>query len=381
VPGIFVPEGWGETWRTARARAQAGTGLARIVTVGGSATSGFYASNPRTKSWPGLLAADLQALYGDGGSGFQTTGFTPAILSGGDATALAAWQAVGATVGQTGTWTQGGSFYGPSGHYLYTETTAASLTFSVRGTTIRIYTVVGGSTRPSMLYSIDGAADVSIAQPSGTAAIQVTTVTGLTDTTHTVTVKAGTATTGQYLSVCGVSGERASGVIVHNLAIGGATSARYGTSYLSTGLNATFNGGADFPADLAIWSAGPNDASANNSPDVWSTNTSRWLRAIRDNDPDGKGPDIMFAMPHFGRHEGTNFRYQDYVGRARELAETYQVACINWWTIGRNSWPYWNGLGYWGTNAGTGATGTDTVHLSDTGFRNMADTILPYLTS
>ncbi|MEU0522773.1 SGNH/GDSL hydrolase family protein [Streptomyces niveus] len=378
-PFVYVPPGWGKRWFAARDNA--GSGLARIVTVGGSATAGFYSSNPRTKSWPGLVASALQGVYGDGGSGFQSTALSPAILQGSDATALAAWQAAGAVVGQTGTWTQGGSFYGPGGHYLYTDVTGNSLTFKARGTTVRIYTVVGGTTRPSMLYSIDGGADVTVAQPTGTNAIQVTSVTGLSDTEHTVVVKAGTASTGQYLSVCGVAGERASGVLVHNLAVAGATSARYGTSYLASGLNATWNGGVDYPADLCIWSAGPNDATANNSADVWSANVARWIRAIRDNSPAVGDADVLFAMPHFGRHEGTNFRYQDYVRAARGLCDVYGAAVVNWWGLGRNSWGYWNGLSYWGTSAGTGAAGTDSVHLSDAGFQYMADTVMPLLTN
>jgi lysophospholipase L1-like esterase len=376
-PFVYVPPGWGKRWFAARDAA--GSGLARIVTVGGSATAGFYASNPRTKSWPGLLATTLQSIYGDGGSGFQSTALSPAILTGSDPTALAAWQTAGAVVGQTGTWTQGGSFFGPSGHYLYTDVTGNTLTFKARGTTVRIYTVVGGTTRPNMLYSIDGGSDVSVAQPTGTNAIQVTSITGLSNTEHTVVVKAGTASTGQYLSVCGVSGEKATGVLVHNLAVAGATSARYGTSYLSSGINATYNGGVDFPADLCIWSAAPNDASANNTADVWSANVARWIRAIRDNSPAVGDVDIMIALPHFGRHEGTNFKYQDYMRAARGLADVYGVAFVNWWGLGRNSWEYWKSLNYWGTNAGTGAAGTDSVHLSDAGFQAMADTILPLL--
>ncbi|MEV8600435.1 SGNH/GDSL hydrolase family protein [Streptomyces griseoviridis] len=376
-PFVYVPPGWGRRWFAARDAA--GSSLARIVAVGGSATAGFYASNPRTKSWPGALASTLQSLYGDGGSGFQSSAMSPAILSGSDATALAAWQAKGAVVGQTGTWTQGGSFYGPSGHYLYTDVAGNSLTFKARGTTVRIYTVVGGTTRPSMLYSIDGGSDVTVAQPTGTNAIQVTTITGLSNAEHTVVLKAGTASSGQYLSVCGVSGERASGVVVHNLAVAGATSARYGTSYLSSGLNATYNGGPDFPGDLCIWSTAPNDASANNTADVWSANVARWIRAIRDNDPATGDVDLLFALPHFGRHEATNFKYQDYVRAARGLCDVYGAACVNWWGLGRNSWPYWNSLGYWGTSAATGAAGTDSVHLSDAGFQYMADTVMPLL--
>ncbi|MEV1079863.1 SGNH/GDSL hydrolase family protein [Streptomyces sp. NPDC050211] len=379
-PGIYVPPGWGRFWAAKRDAAAAGTALARIVAVGGSATQGFYASNPRTRSWPGVVASTLQGLYGDGGSGLQQTSLSSTILAGGDPAALAAWTTAGAVVTQTGTWTQGGSSYGPGTNYIYSDVTGATLTFKARGTTVKIYTVVGGSTRPSMLYSIDGAADVSVAQPSGTAAIQVTTITGLSNIEHTVVVKVGTASAGQFLSVCGVSGERASGVIVHNLALAGASSSRYANP-ATTALNATWNGGPDFPCDLAVFTAGPNDAAANVTGDTWAANVAKWIKAVRDTGSQLGDTDIIIATPHLGTHDITNFKYQDYAERARALADVYNCAVVNWWAMGRNSWQYWNSLGYWGTNAGTGAAGTDSVHMSDAGFQFMADTLLPLLTS
>lgn len=246
-PGIYVPPGWGKFWAAKRDAAAAGSALARIVTVGGSATQGMYASNPRTKSWPGVLATTLQGLYGAGGSGLQQTSLSATVLASGDAAALAAWTTAGAVVTQTGTWLQGGSKYGPGANYIYNDVTGSTLTFKARGTIVRIFTVVGSGTRPAMLYSIDGAADVSVAQPSGTAAIQTTTISGLSDIEHTVVVKVGTTSTGQFLSVCGVSGEKASGVVVHNCALAGATSATFGLN-ASASLNAVWNGGVDFPA-------------------------------------------------------------------------------------------------------------------------------------
>lgn len=378
--GIYVPAGWGKFWTAARAEAAAGTGLARIVTIGGSATQGMYASNPRTKSWPGVVAAELQSMYGDGGSGVQQTSLSSAVLSAGDTAALAAWTAAGAVVTQTGTWTQGGSKYGPGANYIYSDTTGNKLTFKARGTTVRIYTVIGGSTRPAMLYSIDGGADVSVPQPSGTSAIQVTTITGLSNTEHTVVLKVGTATAGQYLSVCGVSGEKASGVIVHNLALAGATSATYGDP-ATTALNATWNGGVAFPADLCIYTAGPNDAASNMTGDTWAANVAKWIKAVRDTGAATGDTDIIIAIPHLGKHDVTNFKYQDYALRARGLADTYGCAVVNWWQLGRNSWQHWSDEGYWGTSAGTGAVGTDSVHMSDAGFHFMADAVLPLLTS
>ncbi|MDR3081615.1 MAG: hypothetical protein LBV60_11940, partial [Streptomyces sp.] len=66
---------------------------------------------------------------------------------------------------------------------------------------------------------------------------------------------------------------------------------------------------------------------------------------------------------------------------ARALADVYNCAFVNWWGMGRNSWEYWRTLGYWGTSAGTGAAGTDSVHMSDSGFAYMAGAIATLLTS
>ncbi|MFJ2717396.1 SGNH/GDSL hydrolase family protein [Streptomyces sp. NPDC087437] len=378
--GVYVPEGWGPFWRAARAKASAGTGLARIVCVGGSATQGMYASNPRTKSWPGVVASSLQSQFGDGGSGFQQTSLSSTILAAGDAAALAAWTTAGAVVTQTGTWTQGGSKYGPGANYIYSDKTGDTLTFKARGRVVKIYTVIGGSTRAAMLYSIDGGSDVTVTQPSGTAAIQVTTVSGLANVEHTVRVKVGTATSGQYLSVCGVSGENASGVVVHNLALAGAKSDTYASNAPSA-LNATWNGGVDYPADLVIYTAGPNDAAGNTAGDVWAANVAKFLKAVRDTGTATGDTDVIIALPHLGTHDTANFKYQDYAIRARGLADTYGCAFVNWWQLGRNSWEYWRTQGYWGTSAGTGAAGTDGVHMSDAGFAFMANQILPLLTS
>lgn len=375
-----MPEGWGKYWLAKRSAAAAGTGLARVVCVGGSATLGYYASNPRTKSWPGLVGAALQAAYGDGGSGFHGVSLSNTLSGTDNPTAYAAWVTAGVAVTQTGTWLQGGSQYGPGATYLYSDVTGATITFKARGTAVKIYTVTGSGTRPAMLYSIDGAADVSVAQPSGTAAIQTTTVTGLSNTTHTVVLKVGTATTGQYLSVCGVVGENASGVVVHNVALAGSTSARWGTD-TAAGLNAIWNGGTAFPADLATYSTAPNDASSNVVGDTWLANVMGWVRAVRAGGAAGTGTDIIVALPHIGTHEGTNNKYQEYSRLIRPLADTYGFALVNWWATGQNSWDYWNSLGNWGNPASPGAVGTDSIHMSDQGFQFMADTLIPFVAS
>jgi hypothetical protein len=145
--------------------------------------------------------------------------------------------------------------------------------------------------------------------------------------------------------------------------------------------DATRNGGVSCPCNLAIYTAGPNDAGNDVTGDTWLANVSAWLRGVRDLGTAQGNTDIVIALPHLGRHVTSNYRYSEYAARLRGLAFSYGAAVIDWWEMGRNSWPYWSTLGYWGTNAGTGAAGSDSVHLSDAGFEAMAAPVIDLLTS
>jgi hypothetical protein len=65
--GIYMPRRWP---RFFQAKLDAG-GLAKVALVGDSIMRGYWSSNLDTKGWAGLLRAELQAKYGDGGSGFK----------------------------------------------------------------------------------------------------------------------------------------------------------------------------------------------------------------------------------------------------------------------------------------------------------------------
>ncbi|MEU6362307.1 glycosyl hydrolase family 28-related protein [Streptomyces albidoflavus] len=386
--GLYVPDGWGQFWRAKRDAAATG-GKAKVLVVGGSSSQGFYASNLHTGGWVGRMRTALQARYGDGGSGFFSTSRSAVKLnSGADAAAVAAWTTAGCMATTTGTWTLGGSLFGPGITYLYTDAAGATMTFpKVVGTTLKIYTVSGGGARAAFTYSIDGGAPVTVADGGiSTSNIQVTTVTGLSAGEHTVVLAwAGTATgTGQNLSVCGVAGENASGIVVDNNAKAGASSGSYVTSSTSgsnSALGGSWNGGADNPADLIIYTAGPNDAAANTTGVTWSQNVAKFLKLIRDTGTASGKTDIMIIVPHLGKHDVTNFVYQDYANQARAFADTYNVALINLWTFGQNSWQYWADLGYWGDANNPGAAGADSVHPGDAGYTAIATHILSVVDS
>ncbi|MFC8099442.1 GDSL-type esterase/lipase family protein [Streptomyces sp. NPDC057363] len=376
--GVYVPHGWGAFWKAKRDDAL--TNKARMIVVGGSASQGYYATNLHSGGWVGEVRNALQTRFGDGGSGFFPASRTATYISGAaDTNALAEWLTNKSVAAQAGVWTLGGSQYGPGVTYVYCQTTGASITFTVSGTIAKIYTVTGGSTRANYTYSVGGGTPVAVSDVGGsTSSIQVTTVNGLAPGTHEVTLtwNGTTSGTGQYLSVVGVSGENATGIVVDNLAKAGAKASTYG-NHLPSALNAVWNGGADYPADLCVFTAGPNDAVAGTSVDEWSNGVARYFKAVRD--ANNGETDLMILLPHLGTHDVTNFLYQDYASRARGLADAYGAALVDMWAIGRNSWSYWDSLGYWGTASDPGAIGHDSVHLSDLGYSFVASIVKPIL--
>ncbi|MFF4791843.1 GDSL-type esterase/lipase family protein [Streptomyces sp. NPDC001276] len=375
--GVYVPPGWGARWRSARDAAATG-GKARMITVGDSITHGFYASNLFTTSWVGIVRNALQAQFGNGGLGYFTS--MNSRMAGHNNAISTAWENAGCFVTSTGTWTQDtSSVMGPGIFSVDSTTVGSTVTFPARGSSVKIYTITGTSTRAGYTYSIDGGASVSVADSGGGGAanIQVTTVTGLSTATHTVKITH-TGTAGQKLSVCGVGSENNSGIIVDNVARSGSRSAGWAVNTASA-LNAVWNGGSAYPGDLVVYSLGVNDANVNNAGDEWAANVAKYLKAVRDA---GDGStDLLILMHHVGKHEGTNVRYQDYVQRARGLADAYGAALVDMWAIGRNSWNYWDQLGYWADVNVPGAAGHDTVHLSDAGHQRIAEAVLPILTA
>ncbi|MEU6704718.1 SGNH/GDSL hydrolase family protein [Streptomyces wuyuanensis] len=379
-PGIYVPAGWGEFWRAAR---NDSSKLARIAAVGSSTTQGLYASDLAMTSWTERVTIGLQGSYGDGGSGYFSSGRS--VLWLGNNTTTTAWSQLAENlVATTGTWSVGNT-WGPGACYLYTQVNGGTITFQVRGSKVRIYTL-GGAGRQPWTYSIDGGAPVSVADSGApTSTTQITTVTGLPPILHTVKLTHNGANGGS-LAVFGVAGENATGVVLNNYGLAGATSATFANMTLGYS-TASFSGGPDYPADLVIYALGANDASNGISGDTWSLNMRTFLQSVKDgtglNGSTATGnTDVLILMQHIGKHDATHAKWQDYVARARGLAEAYGAALVDFWPIGRNSWNYWSSLGYWGTSSTAGGgPGNDAIHLSDAGHQFTANTLLPILNS
>jgi hypothetical protein len=370
--GYYIPPAWGEFWRPKRNAAQAGTGKATVGVIGGAAAAGFPASKLRSKGWPGVLTTSLQTAYGDGGSGYYTSLLSSLGILG--YTSTTSWTSE--LIGQVGTWAIGGYVAGPGWGYLYSSTPGDNLTFTVRGTSITIYTLGADGQHTPWSYSIDGASAVTVTDTATTGlAVIATKITGLSVGTHTVKLTH-TGTSGKYLSVCGVAGENSTGVVLNNFA------RRYAVAseYLPT-LKMPWNGGPSYPADVVIYAVSIDDIVSGIDADAWATSVRQHLNNIRDGGAATGATDIVILLPHIGSADTATFCYQDFVERAHGLARAFQAAVIDLWAIGRNSWNYWNSLSYWGDTANPGVAGTDAFFMSDVGHSYVAGVINALLSS
>ena len=372
--GAHVPPNWGQFWRPKRDNA--GAVAAKVMAIGDSITQGYYCSNLKTTSWVGRMRTSLQAAHGNGGTGMFSVSSTQAILAV-DAGVAADWTANGSLATTTGSPTTGIGFGPGISHLRFTA--AGTITFTgVRGTSVRLWYITGGAPRAAWQYSIDGGAAVNVSAVVGATTIANIDVTGLADTTHTVVITWNGAPA-DVLDFIGVAGFKATGVVVDNMGRSGTnvSTAQWGNT---SALTIPWNGGVSNPTDLAIVALGVNDATLiAEAPDVWLNGMATVLNTIKL--ANNGATDIILVNQHFGSLTGSGL-YTQYSARIRDLADNYNAALVNMWTIGRNSWDYWNSLGYWGTGTSpAGASGTNSVHPSDLGHQFIADAITPIVLS
>lgn len=456
--GLYVPQDWGINWASKLAAAKAGSGLAKVGVRGDSISFGYYTSNPLTKSFPGLLAANLQAAYADGGSGFNGAYHTSTILTdaGVASNVVTAWTTAAALWAKTGTWTTAALSVGPGGVALQSTVAASSVTIPFRGTSLKIYTLVNGAAdTATFTYAIDGGSATTITDASsgGVKTVRVTTVTGLSAGTHSVVITKGSGSAVLYL--IGIEGSNATGVLVNNFAAPGATGS-YDFPIVMNGGTASapsvpglWSGGSSNACDLFIYAFGANECnrtlSANSTlsanvsaltsdfttsvplsvdrymidsetfwikrgptgatapfsqtvyPDLLQSShssgatvklplarTEDWVRNLTDSFLDVResnpAAELVILLPHIGTFDAWK-QFNELAYAARGIAEEYGAALVDMWAIGRNSWNYWNGLGYWGNGASSspGGAGTDSIHPSDAGQQAYHDALAPIL--
>lgn len=368
VIGYELPYNWAEHWLAKLAAADA-THKAIAAFVGDSIVQGYDSSNFETKSFFALTRAALQTGAGkDGGSGYVSTVRSTVA----DAN-ISPW-ASPSKIAQSSGWTQSqGS--GPANQLLYSNTNGNTLTFVVRGTVVKVY-YGRASTAGHFSIVVDGGAPTDINANNATNDLQVATISGLSDASHTVVITNTTGGASGYTAIFGVSGEKAGGVLCHNFGHTGAKAVDFSNQGSTTyGYPGKWSGGSLNPADLIVYMLGLNNAASADAVATWSYGVRTFLDDAREGNPD---VDILFIMPHIGKFEtGSSKVWQDYIDRAFGIAHTYSAGLLDMWGLYRNSWAKFNALGGWSNgHTGTGASGTDTCHPGDTGHQLYADAFI-----
>jgi hypothetical protein len=361
---IRVPPFWGEHWYSARRQASAR--LVRVGILSASIAVGEISSNWRTKGWPALLAADLQAKYGDGGSGW----ISPAWST------IWATAAGGGQVTRSGNWTRVENEGGITKDSIRPTASGngATMTFPFRGTTLDIFTKTN-PTYGRVDYRIDGATAVQIPLNEAVA-IKTTTVTGLAPGNHTVQLIAAAGDS----RIFGVRGRNATGVIVDNISSSGQKLIHQATA--TTGITdpeatSTTKPVAQAtldtlgPFDVIIVGLGPNDAifdEANTLQDSLWDALDIIHDAVVENGPSlARPPELVTAIEHIGTADTLpafallKRDWTQIVSVLRDWSDAVGAAVVDHWAQGRHSWSYWQNKTYWGN------ANTDAVHPNDAG--------------
>lgn len=376
--GLYVPSDWGRYWR-----AKLLTGSApRLALAGDSITRGYFSSDLGSKGWAGLLRSALQATYGDGGGGHRGA-IDTSIMSG----AVTSYPAEQATLSNAATpgspWSNSGTNDGPGSTSVRTFGPGNYITLQrVRGTTIRIFCHNDVTLGAAATYSIDGGAPVAFTT-LGTKAVGITTVSGLANTDHTVTITHADVGT-QSLIVSSAEGSNATGVLVNNYGRASGGSNQLSLASSGYGSGGEWSGGSLNPADLVIYAYGVNDAGGGVTAAGYLANVDTYLRRVRGAGAKRGQVDILFLMQHMGNNTAAALTaYRDNVNNVRTVAETYGAAVVDMWAIGANSWDRWSDLGYWssGTTPPLGSAGQDSLHPSDAGHQAIADVLIPIVSA
>jgi lysophospholipase L1-like esterase len=370
--GIYIPAGWGEYWKAARTAATSTP--ATVAIVGDSIGQGFHSSNLQTLSWASLVRASLQSTYGDGGSGYFSSGNSIAAFA-----TINTWPASNyLTV--TGAWSVKGGTEGPGSISLFNQNSAGSTMTvgNVRGTTVTVYYMTDPAFPGSFTVTIDGVLQGTTPSNSQAAAVRSQAYT-VAAGTHTVVIT--TVGASGLTCIFGVAGTNATGVIVNNFSYNGRASASYALSSATYGSSQAWSGGSSYPSDLYIYALGVNDSNTSVAADTYVSNVRRTLDSVKGAGTKHGKLDVLILANHIGTFDNATPLYHRYMLQMRGMAEAYNAAFVNLWALGRNSWDFSSDASYWGDGTSSGSAGSNTVHPGDTGHAAIANTLIPLLTA
>lgn len=400
--GFYVPRDWGKTGGWATARAAAVGRLVPVMNWSASIWNGFYSSNWQrtTTTAPtgveGLVMDRLQQLYGDGGSGFISVFCTTGVTAGSASTITATGS------GGTGAGGWDSYLFGINSMTLLPHASGNGATLTdtnVRGTSIDIYWLPVTATGNTFTYNIDSSGAVTVdTHVASVTGLGRTTITGLSDTTHTLVI----SNVLGFSYLMGWTGRRATGILPIRMGHAGRTMTDVSTAapaglpaaqttpytsipgaMLSGAVVQSQQGVNLWPQALDLMIVGDmgiNDIANGTTSLLFEGDLTFLLDIAR---TANSNCDIVIVPAHRGNTADANEVYSSYIRPSISVAEGYGAAVINMWPLGRNAYAPWNtsNLGYWGDGTNDGLAGSDGVHLSDKGHAFVAKTVLPLLTS
>lgn len=341
-----------------------------VVGVVGDSISKKYNASSIANSWAGLMEDELQTLKGDGGSGFR--GVTDGYGASFGAAVLGDQYATADKVVWTGSWTEATSpvypFSGPGFSMGATTTVGSSATFTVSGTSLKVYYLGVTGTGGVISFKVDGVTlpgTINVGGRASTAPASSVIMSNAGAGTHTVTV---TLVSGG-VNLYGVSAENASGAVVNVFARPGVSATQVNTG---TNAGADWNGGINYRADLIIYALGVNDLkSVDASASQVAEHTQKFMSRLRES---GVTAPVIMLSNHPGKFD-INTRHVAIQARMREVAESYGGAYVDMWSKYGNSWNAADAEGFWGSTTTLGVAGDDGVHPSDSGHASIWESL------
>nr|WP_179282831.1 SGNH/GDSL hydrolase family protein [Rhodococcus sp. 15-1154-1] len=226
--------------RAALANALTGAGLATLTFQGDSKTAGFGTNAGVSINGAASMPGRIRSLLASRGYPIAGTGPVFCNQNPGGGTGDSRWA-----------FSAGWTVSGLNANFASANTAGRTATFTsdLPGTVVEIYSL---SNSAPFQYTIDGGAPVTVT-PSGTNSLHVTTLTGLSDTIHTIVITTtGTAT----VYVLAVNVRRTVGLQILNNAICGSTTINWagGTQFYQSKRVAEL-----MPTDGVFISLGTND--------------------------------------------------------------------------------------------------------------------------
>jgi hypothetical protein len=282
--------------RAALARVRAGSGFFTLSTMGDSTVVGLALTNPAIESWPAQLKKNIV----NSGIPSAGTGIVPCWTN----TVDPRWN--------YGPWASLNPNSSIRKNQAGTAITPMVFTSEEAGTIARVYYTNGSS---PFTVSIDGGAPVTVPSPMLGSVVTYYEVTGLANTTHTISIGKINVSDSVFIHGAEVRASATSGIILYNAGISGL----YATSLSKASFTIMNFAVAENPSDLIIIRCQTNNT-GNTTDDIYRQDINK---AISDAKSGGADVVLVTSVPSNGKDFSNTTRI------LYEMADFYDIPLVD----------------------------------------------------